>query len=155
LAIRVVFTVTASTDSEPWILSYSTDDGANFTVFASGTGVSAYDPEVAAIEVDTDLSTLQVQLDCPSSKTIRIYELSTIGCYYTSPSASPSPGVWDESDGISTTWRNIPTNPLGFVQDGAYTEPPTDGGDTETGPSRSGVPDGAWTDPGDGWLPVM
>lgn len=50
------------------------------------------------------------------------------------------------------SWTLIPklTN---TAQDGVLTEPPQDGGYSETAPSEFGVPDGFWTDSGDGWTP--
>jgi len=58
-------------------------------------------------------------------------------------------------DEVNTIWGEVAVSPMGTAQDGAYTEVPTDGAYTETAPSRAGAQDGAWTDSGDGWMPVF
>lgn len=55
----------------------------------------------------------------------------------------------------SATNYSLVAKPSGSSQDGAYTEPTTDGAYAESGPSKFGIPDGAWTDTGDGWTPAF
>lgn len=82
LAVAVVYSVTSSTNADPWTISYSTDGGATWSILDTGTGLSTFDPDTAVLPVITDLSTLQVKVDCPATKTIRIYEIYTLGCFY-------------------------------------------------------------------------
>ena len=53
-----------------------------------------------------------------------------------------------------STSYSLVSKPSGSSQDGAFTETTSDGAYAESGPSKFGIPDGAWTDTGDGWTPV-
>lgn len=153
LILSIIVSVTGSTDSSPWTVSYSTDSGASWSTLVTGTGLADYNTYTIALDPSIELSTLQVKVDCPSSKIIRVYELFATGCYVdeTSPSSSPSaspspaPGGWDWVFIPPTTWTVTDSPAVIVPGDGFLAEGTEDGFYARDHTDGFFASDGTWT----------